>query len=377
MPNQPALAYGPRLRRSPFFDATRRWGVAAWTTYNHMLMPAHFGDPVSEYWSLIHDVTLWDVAAERQVEVAGPDARAFLEYLTPRNLRTLRPGRSRYIILCDEQGGVVNDPILFCLSEERFWLSAADSDILLWLKGAALGLGLDVAVREPAAWPVQLQGPRSPDVLRGLVGDRIDELAYFGFWKTELDGIPVLLSRTGWSGERGYEIFLRNAVQGDRLWEMLMEAGAEFGIQPAAPNQARRIETGLLSWGADMDLMVSPYELGMERLVDLQKPGDFIGRQALERLIHIQPPRRLHGTRIEGQPIGYNPEPWPVSCDGRRIGWLTSVAWSPRLESNIGLALIEREFDPEASGEIVVGADDGHRSMTLATLPFIPSRARD
>lgn len=377
MSQPPALAYGPRLRRSPFFDATRRWGVAAWTTYNHMLMPAHFGDPLSEYWSLVQDVTLWDVAAERQVEVAGPDARTFLDYLTPRNLKTLRPGRSRYVILCDEQGGVVNDPILFCLDENRFWLSAADSDILLWIKGASLGLGLDVAVSEVDAWPLQLQGPRSTEVMRTLVGDRIDDLAYFSLWETSLNDIPVLVSRTGWSGERGYEVFLRDAKFGDKLWELLMEAGSEFGIQPAAPNQARRIEAGLLSWGADMDLTVSPYELGMDRLVDLEKPGSFIGRQALERLVHIQPPRILRGARIEGSRIGYNPEPWPIICDDDRVGWLTSVAWSPRLECNIGLALISRQFDPAACGDIVVGADDGHRGLALKDLPFLPSRARD
>ena len=377
MTDRPALAYGPRLRRSPYFEATRRWGVAAWTTYNHMLMPAHFGDPEGEYRALVNDVTLWDVAAQRQVEVTGPDARAFLEYLTPRDLRGLKPGRGRYVILCDEQGGVVNDPVLFCLSETQFWLSAADSDILLWIKGASLGAGFDVAVREPDAWPLQLQGPRAPDVLRSLVGDAVDGLGYFHLWEMEIDGIPVVVSRTGWSAERGYEVFLRDAARGDRLWELLMEAGASFGIQPAAPNQARRIEAGLLSWGADMDLTVSPFELNMDRLVNLEKPGPFIGRQALERLIHMPTPRRLTGAVIEGAPIRYNPEAWPISCDGRRIGWLTSVAWSPFLETNVGLALVEREAAEAMPDDlVVVGADDGHRGIGFQDLPFVPSRAR-
>lgn len=378
MSDRPALAYGPRLRRSPYFEATRRWGVAAWTTYNHMLMPAHYGDPEGEYRALVNDVTLWDVAAQRQVEVTGPDARAFLEYLTPRDLEGLTPGRGRYVILCDEQGGVVNDPVLFCLSETQFWLSAADSDILLWIKGASLGAGFDVAVREAAAWPLQLQGPRAPEVLQAVLGPDIAGLRYFHLKECEIAGIPVVVSRTGWSAERGYEIFLRDASLGDRLWELLMEAGSPFGIQPAAPNQARRIEAGLLSWGADMDLTVSPYELNMDRLVNLEKPGPFIGRQALERLVHLRTQRRLIGARIEGAPIRYNPEAWSISRDGRRIGWLTSVAWSPALETNVGLALVERGQAINTAAEpAIVASSDGHRAIRFEDLPLVPSRARD
>lgn len=376
---EPLLSFGPRLRRSPFYDATRRWGVAGWTVYNHVLMPTHYGDPVQEYYSLIRDVTLWDVAAQRQVEVSGPDARAFLQYLTPRNLEGLLPGRGRYILLTDEDGGVVNDPVLFCLPEsepgaERFWLSAADSDLVLWMKGALLGSGFDARVHEPPAWPLQLQGPKAPDVLESLLGEAIHELRYFWIGEFTIAGTVVYVSRTGWSGEKGYEIYLRDAAKGDRLWEALMDAGEPFNIRPAAPNQPRRIEAGLLSWGADMDLTVSPYDLRLGRFVDLEMEAEFVGKAALRRLAEAPARRQLMSAEIDGPAVSYNAEPWPVMAEGRRVGWLTSAAFSPGLDRNIGLCLVATgHAEPDQVLETIAG--DGTREMRLAETPFIPSRA--
>ena len=226
----PLVAFSARIRKSPFFDATLRWGAKAFSTYNHMYMPLYYETPVADYWKLVEAVTLWDVAVERQVEIAGPDAARFAQYLTPRDLSETKVGQCKYALICDEHGGIINDPVLLKLAEDRFWFSLADSDVLLWAKGLAIAGGWNVEVREPDVSPLQVQGPKSPEVMASLFGDWIQELKYFWFRETELDGIPLVVSRTGWSTELGYELFLRDGSRGDELWERIMAAaGIEVG----------------------------------------------------------------------------------------------------------------------------------------------------
>ncbi|HMC36691.1 MAG TPA: glycine cleavage system protein T, partial [Actinomycetota bacterium] len=236
------LYFGPWYQKSPYFDATLRYGCKAYDIYNHTYLPSYFDDPIEEYWHLLRNVTIWDVGVERQVEITGPDAFTFTDMLTPRDLSTCAVGQCKYVVITDENGGIINDPILLRIEQDRFWLSTADADVLLWAKGLAHGAGLDVKIGEPDVWPLQVQGPHSKVVMESLLGPEVTELRYYFCTQTDLDGIPVVVSRTGWTGEIGFEIYLRDASRGDELWERVMEAGRPYDIRPIAPCEARRLE---------------------------------------------------------------------------------------------------------------------------------------
>jgi len=373
--SSPAISIGPRVRKSPFFEATRRWGASAYTVYNHMYLPVAYEGPEADYRRLVERVALWDVAGERQVEVTGPDAARFTQLLTPRDLSGCAVGQCRYVLLTDERGGIVNDPLLLKLAEDRFWLSLADADVLLWAKGLARHAGMEVEVGEPDVSPLQVQGPRSPDVMRALLGDWVEDLRYFRFRESDVDGIPVLVSRTGWSSERGYEIFLRDASRGDALWERIMAVGEPFGIGPGAPSAIRRIEGALLSYGADMTLDENPFEMGLERLVNLDREADFVGRAALARIRDEGVARRLVGLEIEGERLPANEHPWHLAgLDPARYR-VTSAVWSPGLGRNIALALVPA--DRAAEGEPAeVETPVGLRPAKVVKLPFVAARTR-
>ena len=370
-----AIAIGPRIRKSPFYDATLRYGCKAYSTYNHMYLPVFYESPEADYRRLIEAVTLWDVGVERQVEITGPDAARFTQFLTPRNLSTCAVGQCKYVLLTTERGGIVNDPVLLRLAEDRFWLSLADSDVLLWARALAHALGYDVEVGEPDVSPLQIQGPRSFEVMRDLFGGWIEELRYFWFRETELDGIPLVISRTGWSAERGYEVFLRDGRHGDRLWDVIMEAGKPYGIGPGAPSTIRRIEGGLLSYGSDIDLDTNPYEIGLGRLVDLDQEADFLGKAALAEIARDGVARRLVGLDIEGPRLPANEEPWAVAADGRTVGKATSAAHSPRLGKNIALAMLATEVSAPGNG-VEVSTPLGPKAAKVVELPFFDPKKR-
>jgi aminomethyltransferase len=357
---------GARLRQSPFYEAEQAYGPRGYTVYNHMLFPINFDDFEAEYWHLLRHVTLWDVAVERQLEVTGRDGFRFAQLLTPRDLSTCAVGQGKYVLITSPDGGIVNDPVMLRLGENHFWFALASSDALLYAMGLAAGLDWDVHLSEPDVSPLQIQGPRSKDVIAALFGDDILSLKYYRFRETDLDGIPVIVTRTGWTAEVGYEVYLRDGSRGTELWERIMEAGRPFDIRPTGPVDIRRVEGGILNWGADMTIENNPYEVGLERLINLDKEAAFIGREALERISSEGVKRKLVGVEIAGSKMDLNFTRYPIP-DG---GYVTSCVYSPRLKKNIGYALVPAGKAKEGS-LLEVETPQGIRRATIVPMPFI------
>lgn len=359
-----------RLRPSPYYEATLADGVTAFTTYNHMLMPTSFGDPEAEYWRLLNGVAMWDVAVERQVELRGPDAGRLAQILTARNLSGCTVGLGKYVPLCNHEGVLINDPILLKLADDHYWLSIADSNVWFWARAIAAERHLHVTVGEPDVSPLAVQGPLAVDVVAALCGDWVRDLRYFGFRETDIDGIPVVVARSGWSKQGGYEIYLRDGSAGTRLWNLVRETGRPWDIGPGNPNFCERVETGLLSYGGDTDDQTNPYEVRLGKYIDLTVPDDVIGIQALRR-IHAEGPRRHQlGVILDGDTptaLGFL---WhDILADGRKVGAMTNCVWSWRLRKNIGFALIDVALRPGHRVTVVKGG--APTPATLTTLPFL------
>jgi glycine cleavage system aminomethyltransferase T len=371
-PGSTTLYFGPWYRKSPYFEATLRHGCTAYDIYNHMYLPAYYHDPVDEYWHLLKHVTIWDVSVERIVEITGRDAFAFTNMLTCRDLGRCAVGQCKYAPIIDENGGIINDPVLLRLGEKHFWLALADSDVLLWAKGVALNSGLDVEIKEPDVAPIQVQGPDSKPVMEALFGPGLHALKYYFCLETKLDDIPVVISRTGWTAEVGYEIYLRDGSRGDELWERVMAAGKQYQIMPIAPCEARRIEAGIFNYGSDMRLENNPFEVsGLERLVELDAPREFIGRKALERIKAEGVKRKLVGVELSGDAMAAElASYWPVFHHGTRVGHVTDAIHSPRLERNIGYAWVPIELAKPGT-ELEAHTPSATLRATVATLPFI------
>jgi glycine cleavage system aminomethyltransferase T len=357
-------------RKSPYWERTVEAGCKSWDLYNHMLIPTFYEDDEDEYWHLLKHVTLWDVAVERQVEITGPDATAFTQLLTCRDLSKCEVGQCKYAPLIAPDGGIVNDPILLRLGQDHFLLSLADSDALLYAKGVQALAGLEVTVQEPDVSPLQVQGPKSKPLIRDLFGEEVVNLRYYRCIESDLDGIPVVVSRTGWTGEVGYEIYLRDSSRGLDLWDRVMEAGRPHEIRAIAPSEQRRIEAGIFNYGSDMTIENNPFEItGMERLVEFT--ADFIGRATLERIAVQGVRRKLVGVEFGGEPFRMWLEDfWPVVRDGTAVGRLTSAGRSFRLEKNIGYAWVPTEL-AEPGTELELQSSDGPVPAVTAALPFL------
>jgi aminomethyltransferase len=361
---------GGRLRRSPFYQAEQRYGPKGYTVYNHTLFPIRYDDLEAEYWHLLKHVTLWDVAVERQVEITGPDAFRFTNMLTPRDLSKCAVGQGKYVLITAPDGGIVNDPVLMRLGENHFWLALADSDVLLYAIGLAAFLDMNVRLTEPDVSPLQIQGPKSKDVVRALLGDEVLGLKYYWFVETDLDGIPVIVTRTGWTGEVGFEIYLRDGSRGADLWERIMAAGLPFDIRPTGPSDIRRVEAGILNYGADMTLENNPYQVGLERLVDLDKSQDFMGRDALRRIRQAGVSRKLVGVEITGDRLPFNDQRWTVRDGDGPVGHISSALYSPRLEKNIGYAWVPTDRS-HAGTKFLVETPLGEAPALVVSVPFV------
>ena len=364
------FGFGTQIRKSPYFDATVKWGATGFSVYNHMYIPRDFGSPEQNFWNLIEKSILCDVAVERQVEITGPDAYKFTQLLTPRDLSKLSVGQCKYVLIVNNDGGILNDPVLLRLAENHFWLSLADSDVLLWAQGVAVNSGLNVKISEPDVSPLQLQGPISQEIMVKLFGNGIRDLKYYWLREYNLDGIPLIVSRTGWSSELGYEIYLRDGSKGNELYEKIMEAGKEHGIQPGHTSSIRRIEGGMLSYHADADIHTNPFELGFDRLVNLDTDIEFIGKEALKKIKQEGIKRKQVGLIIDCDPLsGPNTTFWPIEKDGKKIGKVTSAVYSPRLKKNIALAMIEINYS-ELENQLDVLTHEGKYSATIVEKPF-------
>ena len=364
------LTPSARLRPSPFYEATLAEGVTAFTTYNHMLMPTSFGDPEGEYWRLIDGVSQWDVAVERQVQLRGPDAGRLAQILVPRDLSACVEGQGKYVAVCDHRGVLLNDPILLKRADDLYWLSIADSNIWFWAGAIAAERGLDVEVTEPDVSPMALQGPKAADVVAHVCGDWVRGLKYFWFRDTEIGGIPVVVARSGWSKQGGYEIYLCDGTRGTELWNIFREAGQPWGIGPGNPNWCERIESGLLSWGGDTDARTNPFEVRMEKYVDLDVPDDTIGIGALRKIAAEGPARHQLGVVLDDPEAPAQGFHWHrILRDGRAVGDMTNAVLSRRLGKVIGFAIVSRDCAP--GDRVTVVRPDRDVPGTLTTLPFL------
>ena len=374
----PAIAIGPRVRKSPFYDATIRHGALSFTIYNHTFMPVNYDpDPELEFSRVVNDVQIWDVGCERQVQITGPDTLKLAQMLTPRNLENFAVGQCKYALVTDQDGGVINDAVMVRLAEQHVWFSLADSDMLFWAKGVAAGNKLNVTVVEPDVWPLQVQGPKSRDLMRDVFGDWIDDLRFYWMRELELDGIPLVVARSGYSKELCFELYLRDGQYGDRLWDRLFDAGQAYKVTAGAPSQILRVEGGLLSYGTDMRLENNPYEINLDWTVDLEQSADFIGKDALAKIKNGGGvTQRLLGAVLEGvEMTTFNEHYWPAFVDDEPAGYLTVCVYSPRLEQNLAFVMAKAEY--ACAGQTVeIRSPSGNINATLCELPFVKDRKK-
>jgi aminomethyltransferase len=365
------LYFGPWYRRSPFFESTLAAGCTAFDIYNHMYLPAYYDDPDVEYWALVNGVTMWDVGVERTVEVSGPDADRLIDYITCRDLTKCAVGQGKYMPVIAPDGGIVNDPVLLHVAENKWWMQLADSDAGLYALGVAAGR-FDAEVTLPDVHPMQVQGPQAAKTLEKLVGPGIYDIKYYWLGEFEIHGIPVVISRTGWTAIPGFEINVLDSRDGGALWDAVAVAGEEFDIRPIAPCEARRIEAGIFNYGSDMTLDDTPFHItGMERLVEPQEQ-DYLGKEALERLRERGVDRKLVGMHLEGDQLRAElSRPWPVLSGGREVGRVTDAVWSPGLERNIGYMWVPIDLSSPGTRVEVLTENGEELAAIAATIPFV------
>ena len=339
------LKMSRRIRRTPYTNRIEKAGVRGFSVVNHMLLPKAFKPTVEEsYWHLRNHVQIWDVSCQRQVEIKGPDAERLIQCMTPRDIGASKIWQCLYITITDVDGGIINDPVLLKLAEDHFWLSIADSDVLLYAKGLSIGMGLDVSVEEPDVSPLAIQGPKAEDLLAKIFGKRICDIGFFKFGWIEFAGTKQLIARSGYSRQGGFEIYLNGSHLGEPLWDMIWETGKTFNISPGCPNLIERIEGGLFSYGNEMTRENNPLEMGLGKYCKLDGSIDFLGLKSLQKIVSNGIKRQIRGVLFEGGRCTTCSIPWPIMVGDKKVGDISSAIWSPRLEANVGLAMIDRDF---------------------------------
>lgn len=364
----PIVAAG-RLRKSPFYNSTIEEGAESLLTYNRMLIPRGYGDREAEYWRLLNGVSMWDVAAQRQVQLKGPDAARLAQILCTRDLSGQVVNQGKYVAICDHRGTLINDPIALKIDADCYWLSIGNSDIWFWARCVAGERGLDVEVSEPDVSPLAVQGPKAEDVVASIFGDWVGDLKYFWFGDAEIEDIPLKIARSGWSKQGGFELYLMDGTKGDRLWQIVREAGEPFDIGPGYPNPSERTESGLLNYGTDTDDETNPFEVRMGKFVDLDVDDGVIGIQALRQIKADGIKRHQLGIMLEGSEENEDQSIClDIEKDGAKVGHMTHKAWSYRLERMIGYALISVDFQPGEQVQVI--KDGASVEGKLAMLPF-------
>ncbi len=367
--NSYSLVKSHRIRNTPFSRKVSDAGAKNYTVYNHMLLPAVFRGVEEDYWHLLEHVQLWDVACQRQVEIQGSDAAELVQRMIPRDLTNIKTGQCAYTPLLDRAGGMLNDPVLLKLDENRYWFSLADSDIIFWAKGLASGWGFDVEISEPDVSPLAIQGPKAERVCSRLFGTFVEDIGFFKFRVFEWEGVPLLIARSGWSKQGGFEVYLRDGRYGEKLWDALWDAGQDCHIGAGCPNLIERTESWLLSFGGDMVLGDSPLECGLERYCDLKQSAEFLGKEALIRQSEAGVTRRLVPMYVDGDRIFGNPQWWPLMQGDIRAGEIRTVVYSPRLEKNIAIAMLNSDMDKSSLYQVF--APDCRYNARVTELPFI------
>jgi aminomethyltransferase len=345
-----------------------------------MLFPIRFDTFEAEFEALLNDVTVWDVSVERCLQVTGPDGFRFAQLLTPRDLSKCAVGQAKYVLICDSDGGIINDPVMTRMDEDTFWFALASSDVLLFARGLKNAYpDLDVTLGEVEVAPMQIQGPKSKDLMRALIGPEVDDLKYYFFMRTEVRGIPVVLTRTGWTSEVGYELYLLDPHRGNQLWQAVMEAGAPYNVRPTGPSDIRRIEGAIFNWGADMTYKNNPLEMGLERLIDWHlADSDAISLPALRRIKAKGVHRRIVGVEFDGDPFpALNFDKWPAFAAGSSepVGKVTSAIYSPRLHKNIGYCWVPVAL-AAAGNKLRVATEWGERTASVVPMPFVDPAKR-
>ncbi len=359
----------PRMKRSPFYDSTVKEGVRSFYPYNNMFLPTGYGNSEKEYWNLVNGVTMWDVGCQRQIQLLGKDAESLAQIMCPRKITDLDVGQSKYLPLCNHFGTIINDPIILKLEKNKFWFSIADSNILFWARSIAYERKMNVEIIEADASPLAVQGPKAEIIISALFGSWAKEIKHYRFIETNLSGIPVLIARSGWSKQGGYEIYLRDKTKGSELWNLVKEAGQPWNISPGYPNTTERIANGLLSWGGDTDDQTNPFEVRLKKYVDLELDNEVIGMSALKKINAIGPKRHQLGIIIQSSERRSSHAKWyDIALKNKKVGDVTCGIWSWKFNQNIGFALVSRECKPGDNVEVLI--DDKKTPAILTNLPF-------
>ena len=365
-----SIAKSRRLRGTPYTSRIEKQGVTAYTIYNHMLLPAAFGSIEDSYHHLKQYVQIWDVAAERQVEISGKDSAKLVQLMTCRDLSKSKDGRCYYCPIIDDNAGLINDPVVLRLNENKWWVSLADSDVILFAKGLAIGNKFDVKIFEPDVDIMAIQGPKSFELMEKVFGDKIVNLKFFGFDYFEFGGDKHLIARSGWSKQGGYEIYVEHNVSGLKLYDHLFEIGKEFNIKPGCPNLIERIESGLLSYGNDIDNGDNPYECGFDKYINIDSEVNFLGKEKLKKIKSEGIKKKLMGVMLDIDKISITGSLELSDQKNNIIGELRSACYSPHFKKVIGIAMmkkshwnIDQNVKASINGDICSGK--------VCDLPFI------
>ena len=370
MKQSPFLSVSRRTRSTPFTRRVDANGVSAYTVYNHMLLPTVFESIEADYHHLKKHVQVWDVSCERQVEIKGPDAAELVQLVTPRNLAKMQDDQCYYIPMVNEHGGMINDPVAVKIADDRFWISLADSDMKYWLSGLAIGKGLNVDVFEPDVSPLGVQGPKSDDLMADIVGDSIRNLGFFRHRQYNIGGKDYLVARSGWSKQGGFEIYLDGSENGEKVWDILFDAGEKYNVRAGCPNGIERIESGLLSHGNDMTEENSPFECGLGKFCHTSAMKVCIGGDKLLEEKKTGPKQIIRGITLEGDRVPSCTTPWPLVSDkGQQVGQINSATWSPDYNANLAVGMVDTDHW-DFGTQLIAQASDGDRSVEVGPFPF-------